>query len=84
MEKLLRSNLSGSWEWGGLGVKLLGNEILNFVLSFSILQARDYTKKVPGGGNGGAAGARISSLTLVISLESKLINKIKAMLFWFV
>ena len=41
-------------------------------------------KKVLGGGNGGAAEVRISSLTLVISLESKLINKIKAMLFWFV
>ena len=72
--------------WYGLvwSQKILGNERLNCVLSFSLLQARDWTKKVPGGGNGGAAGARISSLTLVISLESKLINKIKAMLFWFV
>ena len=41
-------------------------------------------QKVCGDGNGAAAGARISSLTLVISLESKMINKIKAMLFWFV
>ena len=32
--------------------------------------------KVCGGENGGAAGARMSRLTLVISLESKLINKI--------
>ena len=30
--------------------------------------------KVCGGENGGAAGARMSRLTLVISLESKLIN----------
>ena len=36
-------------------------------------------EKVPGGETGGAAGARISRPILVIRLESKLINKIKAL-----
>ena len=35
-------------------------------------------EKVPGGEIGGAAGARISRPIIVIRLESKLINKIKA------
>ena len=37
------------------------------------------SEKVPGGEIGGAAGARISRPIIVIRLESKLINKIKAL-----
>ena len=43
---------------------------------FDALSIPQSGPKVCGGENGAAAGARMLRLTLVISLESKLINKI--------
>ena len=44
-------------------------------VKFDALSIPQCGPKVCGGENGAAAGARMSRLTLVISLESKLINK---------
>ena len=46
--------------------------------NFSSLAGLEVSEKFVVGGDGGSAGARISRPIIVIRLESKLINKIKA------
>ena len=48
------------------------------VQNYSLFQYLELVEKFVVGGNGGSAGARISRPIIVIRLESKLINKIKA------
>ena len=57
--------------------RIISMVLLNLPNRAFAASTRDYAKKVPVGGNGAAAGARISRLTLVIRLEPKLINKTK-------
>ena len=48
------------------------------VKNYSLFVYLELVEKFVVGGNGGSAGARISRPVIVIRLESKLINKIKA------
>ena len=61
--------------WFGLVLKKKNRETSCLNAKFYALWIPRSGPKVCGGENGGAAGARMSRLTLVISLESKLIKK---------
>ena len=72
--KMLQVKFAKSWEGGGSGEKNRETSCLN--AKFYAPWIPGSGPKVCGGENGGAAGARMSRETLVISHESKLINKI--------
>ena len=69
--KCIKQSLSSPRKGVGRGEK----RIFFLHVKFDALSIPQCGPKVCGGENGAAAGARMSRLTLVISLESKLINK---------